>query len=63
MKETIYTRYRNTVEPMMVNNDRKATFQALHTDAVDKAVKSNERNVVVLDGLSSKESIKLTLNT
>ena len=49
MKETIYTRYRNTVEPMMVNNDRKATFQALHTDAVNKAVKSNERNVV-LDG-------------
>ena len=37
---------RNTVEPMMVKNDRKAT---LHTDAVDKAVKSHERNVV-LDG-------------
>ena len=30
-------------------NDRKATLQALHTDAVDKAVKSHERNVV-LDG-------------
>ena len=40
---------RNTVEPIMVKNDRKATFQALHTDAVDKAVKSHERNVV-LDG-------------
>ena len=30
-------------------NDRKATLQALHTDVVDKAVKSHERNVV-LDG-------------
>ena len=40
---------RNTVEPMMVKNDRKATLQALHTDAVDKAVKSHEQNVV-LDG-------------
>ena len=30
-------------------NDRKATLQALHTDAVDKAVKSHDRNVV-LDG-------------
>ena len=40
---------RNTVEPMMVKNDRKATLQTLHTDAVDKAVKSHERNVV-LDG-------------
>ena len=49
MKETLYTNHRNTVEPMMVKNDRKATLQALHTDAVDKAVRSQERNVV-LDG-------------
>ena len=49
MKETLYTRHRNTVEPMMVKNDRKATLQALHTDAVDKAIKIHERNVV-LDG-------------
>ena len=33
--------------PMMVENDRKATLQALHTDAVTKAVKSYERNVVL----------------
>ena len=43
----------------MVKKDRKATLQALHTDAVDKAVKSHERNVV-LDGrpppISSSES-------
>ena len=34
MKETLYTRHRNTVEPMMVKNDRKAI---LHTAAVVKA--------------------------
>ena len=49
MKETLYTRHRNTVEPMMVNNYRKATLQALHTAAVVKAVQCYERNVV-LDG-------------
>ena len=32
MKETLYTRHRNTVEPMTVKNCRKATLQALHTD-------------------------------
>ena len=47
--ESLYTTHRNTVEPRIVNNDRKATLQALHTDAVDKAVKSHENNVV-LDG-------------
>ena len=31
----------------MLRNDRNATLQALHTDAVDKAVKSHERNVVL----------------
>ena len=36
----------------MVEKDGKATLQALHTDAVNKAVKSHERNVV-LDGRPS----------
>ena len=49
MKETLYTRHRNTVELMMVKNYRKATLQALHTAAVVKAVQCHERNVV-LDG-------------
>ena len=49
VKETLYTRHRDTVEPMMVQNDRKATLQALHTAAVVKAVQCHERNVV-LDG-------------
>ena len=47
MKETLYTRHWNTVEPMMVKNDRKATLQALHTTAVVKAVQCHERNVVL----------------
>ena len=47
MEETLYTRHRNTVEPMMVEKDRKATLQALHTDTVNKAVNSHERNVVI----------------
>ena len=46
MKATLYTRHRNTVEPMLVKSDRKAT---LHTAAVVKAVQCHERNVV-LDG-------------
>ena len=45
MKEALYTRHRNTVEPMMAN-DRKATLHALHTAA---ALQCHERNVV-LDG-------------
>ena len=62
MKETLYTRHRNTVEPMMVKNDRKATLQALHTAAVVKAVQCHERNVV-LDGRPrpiNKKEDKLT---
>ena len=49
MKETLYTRHQNTVEPMMIKNDRKDTLQALHTAAVVKAVQCHERNEV-LDG-------------
>ena len=65
-KETLYTRHRNTVEPMMVKNDRKATLPALHTDAVDKAVKNHERNVV-LDSWpppisSSERNVQPSLN-
>ena len=45
MKETLYTRHQNTVEPMMVENDRKATLQALHTVAVVKAVHSVTRGM------------------
>ena len=49
MKETLYTTHQTTVEPMVAKNKRKATLQALHTDVVNKAAKSHERNVV-LDG-------------
>ena len=46
MKDTIH---RNTVEPTIVEKDRKATLQALHSEAVTKAIKNHERKVV-LDG-------------
>ena len=35
MKETLFTRHRNTVESMMLVDNRKATLQAIHTDAVN----------------------------
>ena len=47
MKETLFTRHRSIVEPMMVANDRKATLRAIHTSAVNQAV--NKVNIV-LDG-------------
>ena len=50
MKETLFTRHRNTVELMMLANNRKATLQAIHSDAVNKAVK-DQKNNIVLDGL------------
>ena len=38
MKETLFTRHRNTVEPMMLADNRKATLHAIHPDADNKAV-------------------------
>ena len=49
MKVTLFTRHCKTVEPMMFEIDWKATLWALHTDTVNKAVKSHERNVVLDD--------------
>ena len=49
MKETLFTRYRSTVEPMMILKDRKATLQAIHTKAVNQAVSSQRRNGVLDD--------------
>ena len=42
MKETLFTRHRNIVEPMMLANNRKATLQAIHSDVVNKAVKDQK---------------------
>ena len=36
---------------MMLADNRKATLQAIHTDAVNKAVKDQKKNIV-LDDLS-----------
>ena len=49
MKETLFTRHRNTVEPMMLADNKKATLQAIHTDAVNKAVKDHKNNIVLDD--------------
>ena len=49
MKMTIFTRHRSTVQPMMMAKDRKATLQAIHTMAVNQAVTSLRRNVVLDD--------------
>ena len=49
MKETQFTRHRITVEPMMLADNRKATLQAIHTDAVNKAVKDQKKNIVLDD--------------
>ena len=50
MKETLFTRHRNTVEPMMLANNRKASLLAIHSDAVNTTVKGQKNNIV-LDGL------------
>ena len=49
MKETLFTRHRSTVEPMLIANDKKATLQAIHTMAVNQAVTNLRRNVVLDD--------------
>ena len=43
MKETLFTRHRNTVEPMMLANNRKTTLQAIHSDAVTRLSKIQKR--------------------
>ena len=45
MKETLFTRHRNTVEPIMLANDRKATLQAIHSNAVNMAVKYQKKRI------------------
>ena len=49
MKETLFTRHRDTVKPMMLVDNRKATLQAIHTDAVNNAVKDQKKNIVLDD--------------
>ena len=48
MKETLFTRHRSTVKPMIIAKDR-TTPQAIHTKAVNQAVNSQRRNVVLDD--------------
>ena len=46
----------------MVKNYRKATLQALHTDAVDKVVRSQERNVGARWSASAYKQFRKRLN-
>ena len=48
MKETLLTRHRNTVELMMLADNRKATLQEIHTDAINNAVNVKKNNIVLL---------------
>ena len=43
MKDTLFTRHRNTVEPMLLSDNWKATLHAIYTDAVKNAVKDQKR--------------------
>ena len=49
MKETLFTRHRNTIEPMMLADNGKSTLQAVNTDTVNKAVKDQKNNIVLDD--------------
>ena len=49
IKETLFTRHRSTVEPMMVAKDREATLQAIHTMEANQTGISLRRNVVLDD--------------
>ena len=49
MKESLFSRHCSTVEPLMIAKDRKTTLQAIHTMAVNQAVTSLGRNVVLDD--------------
>ena len=47
MKERLFTRHRSTVEPIMLEDNRKATLQAILTD--NKAVNNQKHNIVSAD--------------
>ena len=49
MKDTLFTRHHSAVEPLIIAKDRKTTLQAIHTMAVNQAVNSLGRNVVLDD--------------
>ena len=60
MTETLFTRHRSTVEPIIIAKDKNATLQAIHTKTVNHVVSSQGRNVVVDDrppliNISNKE--------
>ena len=61
MKETLFTRHRSNVELLMIAKDRKTTLQVIHTMAVDQAVTSLRRNVVLDDRPQQSTFLKRNL--
>ena len=49
MKETLFTRHCNTVEPMMLADNGKATLHTIHTNAVNKTASDQKKNTVLDD--------------
>ena len=47
MRETLFTRQRNTVEPMMLADNRKATLQVIHTDCSQHECQRSEEEYSV----------------
>ena len=47
MKETLFTRHRSAVEPLMIAKDGKTARQAIHTMAVNQVVTSLGRNIAI----------------
>ena len=51
INETLFTRHRNTVEPVLIENNRKSTPHANHTDAVNNSVNSQESQSTTRKGI------------
>ena len=48
IKETLFTRHRSAVEPLIIAKDRKTTLQAILTMAVNQAVTSQRKKCSVI---------------
>ena len=49
MKNTLYTRHRATVKPLMTDGNLKDTLKSIHTTAVNKANVGQKKNRVLDD--------------
>ena len=58
IKETLFSRYPNTVGPVMIANYRKITLQAIHPDAV---VLDDRPNIPKFFGCVFMDSVVLSM--